>query len=56
MQIVKMKQDNMFAIAGLSFSALKTIKDACNLYGLQGSALAKQIAAELEQRMNEVEI
>lgn len=56
MQIVKMKQENMFAVAGLSFSALKTIKDACKLYGTQGSALAKKIAEELEQRMNEVEI
>lgn len=56
MQIVKMKQDNQFAIAGLSFSALKTIKDACALYGAQGSALAKQIADELEKRMEEVTI
>lgn len=56
MQIVKMKQPNTFALAGLSFSALKTLKDACKLYGTQGSALAKQIAEELEQRMNEVEV
>ena len=51
-----MKQENMFAIAGLPFSALKTIKDACKLYGTQGSTLAQKIAEELEQRMNEVEI
>ena len=57
MQIVKMKKDNQFAIAGMSFSELKAIKDACAFYGQQGGfALALKIAQELEKSMDEVEI
>lgn len=56
MQIVKMKQENQFALAGLSFTAIKTIKDACKLYGSQGSSAALKIAEEIEKQMKEVEI
>ena len=54
MRIVKLKEQNQFAITGMSFTELKTIKDACKFYGDQGSNVGKQLAQKLEHQMNEV--
>lgn len=51
-----MKTENMFALLGLNFTAIKTIKDACKLFGQQGSSHAAIIAAEMEKLMENVEI
>lgn len=56
MKLVKMKEANQFALARLNFSAIKTIRDACELFGKQGSAQAAKIAAELEKQLGEIEV
>ncbi|MCB1147255.1 MAG: hypothetical protein KDK38_10670 [Leptospiraceae bacterium] len=56
MKIVKQKQENMFALAGLSFTELKVIKDACELFGKQGSTQAEAIAKAINDEMNNVTI
>jgi len=56
MKIALMKDKKSFALAGLSFTELKIIKDSCDAYGRQGSAKAKEIAASLEKQMEEISI
>lgn len=56
MKIVKMKQENRFAVGHLGFNELKVIKDACKLYAKQGSAVAKKLAEEFETQMDQIEI
>ena len=56
MQIVPMKDNKMFAMAGLSFADLKNIRDACALYGKQGSAAARELHQKIESLMNEISI
>ena len=56
MKIVKLKNENQFALAPLSFSELKTVKDACREYAKQGSSAAKKIAEQMEKQMNEIEV
>ncbi|MEQ8352137.1 MAG: hypothetical protein RH862_11675 [Leptospiraceae bacterium] len=56
MRIVKMKDGKNFGIADLSFKDLKVIKDACALYGTQGSVHGKKIAEEIEKAMEKIEI
>ncbi|MDH5654763.1 MAG: hypothetical protein OEZ34_02570 [Spirochaetia bacterium] len=56
MKIVKLKQKNQFGLAPLSFSEIKTIKDACKEYGKQGSSAAKEIAEKIEKSMGEISI
>ncbi len=56
MKIVQLKDSKKFALAGISFTELKTIKDACDLYARQGSRPAEKLAREIEQQMEEVSI
>ncbi len=56
MQIIPMKDNKMFAMAGLSFADLKTIRDACGLFGQQGSAAAKELHQKIEKLMGEITI
>ncbi|MCB1325907.1 MAG: hypothetical protein H7A21_02370 [Spirochaetales bacterium] len=57
MKIMKMKGDKKeFAIASLTFTELKIIKDACELFGQQGSARAAEIFAEIDRQMNQITI
>lgn len=54
MKIVKMKDGKNFGLANLSFTDLKTIKDACELFAGQGSAQAKKVFEEIEKEMENV--
>ncbi|MBU42274.1 MAG: hypothetical protein CMN76_03565 [Spirochaetaceae bacterium] len=56
MRVVKMKDGKNFGVADLSFKDLKVIKDACALYGTQGSVHGKKIAEEIEKAMEKIEI
>lgn len=56
MKIVKQKQENTFALAGLSFTELKVIKDACELFGKQGSPQAAKIGEEISSAMDNITI
>lgn len=51
-----MKDGKNFGLADLSFADLKTIKDACEIFGKQGSAAGKKIHELLEKQMEQVEI
>lgn len=51
-----MKEDNQFAVAALSFTELKVIKDACKLFGDQGSQRAKEIAEHIERAMENISV
>lgn len=53
---MKMKDGKNFGLANLSFTDLKTIKDACELFASQGSSHAQKILAELEKEMENVTI
>lgn len=53
---MKMKNENQFAVALLTFAEVKAIKDACAEYGKKGSSAAKKISEELEKQMNELEV
>ena len=56
MKIVKMKEDNQYALARLSFKDIKIIKEACKLYATQGSAGATNIFQSIEKELENVEI
>lgn len=56
MQIVKLKDNKSFALAGLSFSQLKIIKDSCLFAGKNGSLAAKEMAMEIEKMMGDITI
>jgi hypothetical protein len=56
MKIVKMKDGKNFGLANLSFTDLKTIKDACELFASQGSAHAKKLLASIEKEMENVTV
>ena len=56
MKLVKMKGENQFAIAGISFAELKVIKEACKTMAGQGSDRARSLAEALGKEMEEVEI
>lgn len=56
MKIVPMKDKKHFGIAELNFTDLRTIKDACDFYGRQGSEAAQKLAEELDQQMQEISI
>lgn len=56
MKIVKMKQDKMFALAGLSFSEIKVIKDACEFFAQQGSNHAAKLAQQIDEEMGNMTI
>ena len=56
MKLVKQNADNRYAVANLTFTDLKTIKDACKAFAAQGSKAAAKVAEELESEMDNVEI
>lgn len=56
MKIVKMKADNKFALAPLSFKDIKIIKEACKLYSTQGSPGAARIYQSIEKELENVEV
>jgi hypothetical protein len=53
MELVPMKEENTFALEGLSFTDLKIIKEACNLASGQR---AGHIAEEIDRLMGNVSI
>ena len=56
MKLIKLKEENKFGLAYLSFGDLKTIRDSCKKYAEQVSAPAKKLAQEIEEEMNNVEV
>ena len=56
MQIVTMKDKKLFAIAGISFAELKTIKDACGMAGKQGLTNSTELYNKIEKLMEEITI
>ena len=56
MQIVPMKDNKQFAMAGLSFTDLKTIRDACALFGKQGSTAANELHQKIVSQMDNLTI
>ncbi|MDH5680257.1 MAG: hypothetical protein OEZ36_01620 [Spirochaetota bacterium] len=56
MQIVPMKDKKQFAMAGLSFADLKTIRDACALFGKQGSTTAKELHEKIVGLMDNLTV
>lgn len=56
MQLAKMKEDNAFALLKLTFADLRTIKDACRLYGKQGSAQGTRLAEQIDEQMEQIAI
>lgn len=51
-----MKDGKSFGIADLNFKDLKVIKDACALYGTQGSKHGKEISDQISKAMEKIEI
>ena len=56
MKLKPMKDPKKFAIYDLGFTDLKTVKDALEHYGEQGSTVAAKLAAELIKFMEDVAI
>lgn len=56
MKIQKMKDQKSLALTSLSFSELKTIKDACLIVGNNGAPAALKIGKEIEKLMETVAI
>lgn len=50
------QEDNSFNLEGLSFTQLKTIKDACKTYAKQGSKASGDIASEIEDMMDNITV
>ena len=56
MKITKLDEVNSFALEGISFLDLKTIKEACKIYGDKGSAAAKKLLAKINKAMDNITI
>jgi len=56
MQITPMEDSKTFVMTELSFADLKTIRDACAIFGKQGSLPAKELHQKISSLMDEISI
>ena len=57
MKIIKLKTENQFGLAPLTFAEIKAIRDACKEYGnKKGSKAALEIATAIEKELENLTV